>query len=230
MAAQNQALQRRGQLALALQEVLTVTVRLRRGETVTSDPGSFRSHVKQLLLNADQNARVFQYPGGYPKLATYAAVAFLDESVLSSRRPEFGSWAGRTLQEEIFGDHMAGENFFRNLEDLLVQHDSDDLADLLEVFQLCLLLGFRGRYAGTGGEVELQEIQDQVGRKIRRIRGETELLAPSWGLPKSEEPPRRVDPWARRMVAISIVMAVAVVALFVTYFLVLRSGLQGVGT
>jgi len=60
--------------------------------------------------------------------------------------------AGRT-----FRHHVAGEVFFRNLQDLLGKTDSPDLADLLEVYHLCLLLGFAGRYS-LGGRGELRAV------------------------------------------------------------------------
>src|SRR5690606_10520389 len=137
---------RRGQLALALQEPFTVAIRLRANRQVAADADSFRAHIKQLLGAADRAARRLGYDGGDVRLAVYAFIAFLDESVLNSNQPMFAAWPRQPLQEEIFGEHMAGENFFRYLDDLLARQDSEDLADLLEVYQLCMLLGFRGRY------------------------------------------------------------------------------------
>ena len=73
------------------------------------------------------------------------------------------------MQEERYGHHVAGEIFFQNIQKLLGRTDSQDLADLLEIYQLCLLLGFAGRYS-MGGRGELRSIAMQVGDKIQRIR------------------------------------------------------------
>jgi type VI protein secretion system component VasF len=51
------------------------------------------------------------------------------------------------LQEEMFGGHFAGEYFFRNVTDLLNRPESAEVADVLELHALCLLLGYRGRFA-----------------------------------------------------------------------------------
>ena len=59
--------------------------------------------------------------------------------------------------------------FFRSIERLLARADSEPLADLLEVHQLCLLLGFRGKYGATGA-AEIRNILAQIDEKIRRIR------------------------------------------------------------
>ena len=127
----------------------------------------------------------------------YAVVAFLDESVLNSAQPMFASWPNRPLQEEIFGGHMGGEVFFQHLRQLLARQDSEDLADVLEVFQLCLLLGFQGRYS-VADQGELRGLATAAGEKIRRIRGSFGELSPSWALPSRETAPRSRDtllPW-----------------------------------
>src|SRR5262249_46418349 len=64
--------------------------------------------------------------------------------------------------------------------------------------QLCLLLGFRGRY-GSGGQAELRTAIDAITDKIRRIRTITSELSPAWKLPLQDKLPSRSDPWARRL-------------------------------
>jgi type VI secretion system protein ImpK len=194
----SEASPRRGALALSLQEALTVTVRLRADRQIAADAGSFRQHIKQLLAAADRKAREAGYDGQNVKLAVYAFVAFLDESVLSSTHSMFAEWHRRPMQEEIFGDMLAGEVFFQNLRDLLARQDSEDLADLLEVYQLCMLLGFKGRYAaGDGGE--LGALMATVQDKVMRIRGGAEPVAASWALPEGEEVQVRQDTWLKPM-------------------------------
>src|SRR5579875_3423004 len=104
------------------------------------------------------------------RVATFAVVAFLDESILNSQNPIFIDWPRKPMQEELFGVHVAGEIFFGNLARLLGRQDSEPLADLLELHQLCLLLGFRGKYSASG-VAEIRSILGQIDEKIRRIRG-----------------------------------------------------------
>jgi type VI secretion system protein ImpK len=207
---------RRGELALLLQEPFTAAARLRANRQVAQDAESFRLRIKQLLGSADQDARRAGYDPAFVKLAIYAYVAFLDETVLTSAQPIFAAWPRQPLQEEIFGDHMAGQTFFAHLDDLLGRPDSDDLADLLEVFQLCMLLGFKGRY----GSAEDGGLRDRIGfadEKIRRIRGAVVPLAPGAPLPTGEAVPAHRDPWLGRMAsAAGLLLAVAVV-LFVVF-------------
>ena len=63
---------------------------------------------------------------------------------------------------------MAGELFFQYLQQLMARQDSPDLADMLEVYSLCLLLGFKGRYSATHGG-DMQVLIRQLAEKIDRI-------------------------------------------------------------
>jgi type VI secretion system protein ImpK len=218
---------RRGELALALQEPLTVAVRLRAGRQVAADSASFRAQVKHLLGSADQRARGAGYDGETVKLAVYAYIALLDESVLTSSHPMFAEWSRQPLQEEVFGEHMAGENFFRNVQDLLGRQDSDALADLLEVYQLCLLLGFHGRYGQTD-QSGVGTVISQIDAKIRRIRGAPPAdLAPDWSLPTDEDVVLGRDPWARRLSLAAAGAAGLAVLLYLLYRMLLGSGIAG---
>lgn len=214
---------RRGRLALALQEILTATVRLRSGRQVAADADAFRLHAKHVLAAAEQEARNAGYASADVKLALFAAVAFLDESVLNSGQPMFAEWPRKPLQDELFGGHLAGEVFFQYLRQLLERDDSPELGDLLEVFQLCLLLGFQGRYSMGDGGGELHAFTQRAGEKIARIRGPLGELAPAWRPPTDAVAPVRRDPWVRRLA----ITAGAVALLAVVLFGVYRLGLAG---
>jgi type VI secretion system protein ImpK len=215
---------RPGELALALQEAFTVVVRLRSGRQVAADAASFRTHIKQVVAAADRSARDAGYDAESVKLAVYAFIALLDESVLSSAQPMFADWSRQPLQEEVFGEHVAGENFFRTLDSLLAQQDSDGLADLLEVYLLCLLLGFHGRY-GAGGADRVSSIGAAVRLRIERIRGSTPELAPGWRLPAAENVVAARDVVARRLAVAAAAAAGATLVMFLLYWFVLRLGL-----
>jgi type VI secretion system protein ImpK len=211
-----------GALALSLQEAFTAAVRLRANRQGVADAASFRTHVKHLLRLADQEARQAGYDPAHVRFAIYAYVAFLDESVLNCNLPLFADWPRQPLQEEVFGDHMAGETFFRYLQDLLGQHDSAVIADVLEVYQLCMLLGFRGRY-GTDPAC-LQGILWTVQAKIDRIRGARGVLAPSAELPSNERVPASHDPWVPRLAIFAGASFLLMTALYVIYRIWLGSG------
>ncbi len=212
-------------LALVLQEVLTAIVRLRSNRQAVSDANSFRIHMREALKSADQEARKRGYSGDAIQLAIFAVVAFLDESILNSRNPLFADWPRKPLQEELFGTHMAGEVYFQNLQKLLGQPDSPELVDLLEVYYLCVLLGFGGRYS-MGNKGDLRAIMDAVADKIRRVRGPSPDLSPMWRLPQEAARTAGGDPWAGRLAIAAIACVTLLVVLFVIFKLSLGSGVS----
>jgi type VI secretion system protein ImpK len=128
----------------------------------------------------------------------------------------------------MFGHHIAGEIFFQNLDQLLGRDDSGALADVLEVYYLCMLLGFAGRYV-AGNRGELKVMMDRTAEKIRRIRGRAPDLSPAWQLPP--EPPRVYrDVWVKRLAFGAIGVLVLTLLLFLVFKLVLGGGASDLHT
>ena len=216
---------RRENLALAFQELLTVGERLRSNRQGVSDAASFRAQIWEAVKTADREARSRGYSADDIELAIFAAIAFLDESILNLRHPVFADWPRQPLQEERYGHHVAGEVFFQNLQKLLGRTDSPELADLIEVYYLCLLLGFAGRYS-LGGRGDLRAILQQTGEKLHRIRQSSARLSPDWDLPPETIKTVRADPWARGILMGTIASFVLAAALFATFHAMLGAGID----
>jgi type VI secretion system protein ImpK len=213
---------RAGHLALIVQELLTATVRLRANRQGPTDAETFRAHLKQLIGRADQDARQAGYSQGDVRYALYAVVAFIDESILNSAQPMFRDWPRRPLQDELFGGHVGGEAFFQYLQQLMSRDGTPDTADVLEVYLLCLLLGFQGRYSATNRD-ELGLWTSRLREMLTRMRGGTPPLAPDWAIPTGEVMPRQSDPRLRRLLYAGAGTLAAAAVLYVVYLIVLRS-------
>ena len=217
-------LERRAEnLAYCFQEVLTVGERLRANRQHVSDAESFRHQVREAIKTSAEEARRRGYSGEDIQLATFAVVAFLDESILNMHNPVFADWPRRPLQEEYFGHHVAGEIFFQNLDKILQRNDSQDMGDLLEVYQLCMLLGFAGKYS-IGGRSELQARVQITGEKIARIRQSSAELSPAWAVPNDQIQASGKDPWVKRLVFMTAGVLLITLLLFGTYKMGLGSG------
>lgn len=214
-----------GRLALALQEFLTAVVRLRAERQPVTDANAFRTHVTSLLARAEQDGIAMGFSAPDVRLAVFVVVAFLDESVLNVRNPAFSEWARRPLQDELFGAHMGGEWVFQHIEQLLARGDSPELADLLEVHQLCLLLGFHGKY-GSMENGQLHAITSRVGERLLRLRGTPGDLAPSWMPPEDRVDSR--DPWMRVLTYSAAGSVALLLILWTTYAVTLRSTTKGI--
>lgn len=203
-------------LALIFQELLTVAARVRSDRQAVSDAESFRAHIRSALKKAEQTGLAKGYNAQDIRMASFAVVALLDESILNSRNPAFSDWARKPLQEELFGGHVAGEVFFQGLDRLLAMKDSAELADLLEVYDLCLLLGYRGRY-GISGPEALRGYKDAIAEKIRRIRGPLRPFAAPWMDAVGAAHVVQRDRWTRRLAFTALGCLILAIVLFTVF-------------
>ena len=107
--------------------------------------------------------------------ARYAIAAFMDEQVLRTDWPGRNQWIARPLQFLYFNENTAGEGFFAHLQAL--QSQAATRAHVLEIYYLCLELGFQGKYAVRGGE-GMGPLIAQVGGEVSRALPPSEVLSP----------------------------------------------------
>ena len=189
------------------------------------DAGAFRSSMKAALAGAEADAARKGYTRDDARLANFAVVAFLDESVENANDPNFADWPRRPLQEELFGEQASGEIFFQCIDRLLARNDSPEDAEVLEVFALCLLLGYRGRHSANRQE-GVRPIVTTIADKLQRIRG-PHGLAPDWAPPQDAvlQPP--YDPWVRALILGTLGALLLAVLFFVGFKVALLSGASG---
>src|SRR5271169_3892295 len=222
------SLDRRGwTVALAYQEVLTAIVRLRYNRQTVTSADSFRTQMMQALGIAEQEARSRGCTTEDLNQVKFALVAFLDESALGCRNPAFSDWHRLPVQAQLYGHQLAGEVFFQELQKTLNRSDSQETADLLEVYYLCLLLAFKGRYAAGG---DLHSIMAGIQEKIRRVRGPSMALSPRGGIPADAIRLVQSDPWIRRLGIACIVICLLALAIFLVSKFLLVSGASDLST
>jgi type VI secretion system protein ImpK len=176
------AIARRENLALLYQGLLTGIVRIHSGRQPLVNADIFRRRTKEALAEVTREAMKRNYAAEHTIETDFAVVAFLDEVILSSKDPARDTWAQRPLQEELFNISTAGELFFTRIEKLLQRSDTSELADMLEVYYLCTLLGFEGQYATTS-KTEIHLLTGRLRQRIERIRGTDPRFSPTGILP-----------------------------------------------
>ena len=144
------------------------------------DEAIFSSKMADFLDNFDRNAKKLGASADDIHASKYAFCAAVDESILRSQFSIRAAWERRPLQLILFGDHLAGENFFVRLEELRAKGTSHIQA--LEVFHMCLLLGFEGKYIIEGTE-KLNYLTARLGDEIARMKGKGAGFAPHWARP-----------------------------------------------
>jgi type VI secretion system protein ImpK len=188
------AAERADTLALLYQGVLTGIVRIQAGRQSISDVETFRRRMKAALQDVMKEATVAGYEPTDIREAEFAVVAFLDEAILSSKEPRAEEWRKRPLHIELFGQAIAGHVFFDKLTDIERRRDSLQLADLLEVYLLCLLLGFEGRFAPPLNN-EAHRIIERLRGRIESIRSINYKLSPVVDLAPESQPVSGGPPW-----------------------------------
>lgn len=145
-----------------------------------SDAAAFTERIRTFLDEFERNARRLNTSADDIYAAKYAFCAAVDELILTSGFSIREAWERQPLQLTFFGQHLAGEGFFTLLE----THRAQGAARLpsLEVFHLCLLLGFRGKYMMDGPE-KLTYLTARLGDEIAHHKGQRAGFAPHWQAP-----------------------------------------------
>jgi type VI secretion system protein ImpK len=205
-------------LALLYEGILTAIVRVQTSRQQVQDPESLRIRMKQALKEIAEIAPRKGYSAEDLQEADFAVVAFLDETILAASDGSASQWAGKSLCEELFGQRSAGELFFKRLEALRANRDSLELAEVLEVYYLCLLLGYEGKFSG-GSSPELQMLMSNVRERVERIFGRSPEFSPDAELPdEALPPPPKADPLNNQTKLFALAAAVLAVLSFIGFY------------
>jgi len=147
-------------------DLFLIVIRMRESEDL-GDPASLRKLIMYYLDLFKRNCRTAGIAEDAVNESLYAIVALIDETVLSVGGACRDYWFGRPLQLDFFGDNIAGEEFYNRLQKL--QTMAEKKKDVLEVYYLCLSLGFEGKYKILDPQ-ERSTLLDETGRKLRRAK------------------------------------------------------------
>jgi type VI secretion system protein ImpK len=150
----------------------------------------------------------------------FALVALTDETVLQKGGPLRDYWLPRPLQLRYFNENIAGEAFFSRLESI---RKDPARSDVLRVYYLCLLFGFRGQYAVRGGQTDLSEIIERVRDELVRKKAIASDVALS---PSGKRPYEAIADARRNSLIVWISVASATASLIVYLWFKLSLGSQ----
>jgi type VI secretion system protein ImpK len=124
---------------------------------------------RQLLARVEE-FEVEARAGGVPRpkivAARYLLCTFIDEAVAATPWGASDAWSERTLLQEFHDEPWGGEKAFKLLERM--GEDIAANADVLELFYVCLALGFEGRYRGKpNGRAQLDAIATRLVHAVR---------------------------------------------------------------
>lgn len=140
------------------------------------DEEVLRQRIQKLLDRAEKDARAARHDPEDVEAATFALVAFIDETILSSDWSQKGRWLSRPLQLQRYQRYDAGEYFYERLDYLRAAPAAR--AQALEVYYLCMTLGFKGQYMLHEQE-KLRFLIEETHRELGRLPAmEADRIAP----------------------------------------------------
>ena len=97
----------------------------------------------------------------------YALVAHLDEIALRKPGSIRDYWVNNLLQMHFFRENVAGDGFFVRLDRIRTRAKKKDKSrELLDVYYLCLLFGFEGRYRVNRNQAELSQLRESLSKEL----------------------------------------------------------------
>jgi type VI secretion system protein ImpK len=148
--------------------------------TQHNDIAGLHRQMIQAIQNFENTARS---SGASPEgiiAGRYALCAAIDEAVLNTPWGSSSLWSNQTMLSTFHQETSGGEKFFLIL-DRIRQEPARNI-DLLELYALCLAMGFEGKFRiQDNGRVRLDGLREELFQVIRGQRGEYEReLSPHW--------------------------------------------------
>jgi type VI secretion system protein ImpK len=155
-------------------------------------------------------------------LAKYALVSWIDEMLVEIPWEGRDYWSNNVLEVELFNTRLCNEQFYTRAQ------ESSTLArrDALEVFYVCVVLGFRGLYrdpqtatmfaAAHGLPPDLDTWAKQASLAIRLGQGRPALAAPRRDI--AGAPPLRTKPLVAWSWLAALLLAVGAAVSYAMFF------------
>ena len=166
-------------LVNAASVILTVSNRLRTTLEHQDIQGLQRQLIDE-LRQFESAAKNLLLPQEQVMSARYLLCTMLDEIVLNTPWGAASRWGQHSLLSQFHNETGGGEKCFAVLQRMLespAQH-----LNVLELFYLCLSLGFQGKFKlDPRGRENLDHISNTLYQTIKNYRGEFEPdLSPNW--------------------------------------------------
>jgi len=155
----------------------------------STDSGS-PTALRKLLLSFFDSYEQQCYAQGFSnevvEESKFALCAYIDECIRNKGGELYEFWSNESLSLTYFKDSIAGETFYLRLQEL--QKRPYENISIIEVYYLCLALGFEGHYKLTDPG-KAQEVQRSLWKLIESISGHTSnSFSPSAGVHPGEPP------------------------------------------
>lgn len=175
--------------------LLDLILRLKAG--IVTPSNDLRPQVAGMLDEFEKRAERYRFSSKIVQVSKFALASFVDETVLINNFPMRHEWERNPLQLEYFGEQLAGNKFFEKLDSMLKQIEVTQ--DAVEIYYVCMLLGFKGRYAIYEQEKLLAIMQETANALVKVGKIKPVELSPNWLANDQPTPPKKrgMPVWAK---------------------------------
>ncbi len=175
--------------------VFDLILRIKAG--IVAPSNELRPQVAAMLADFEKRAERYRFNHKIVQVAKFALASFVDETVLTNNFPLRDEWEKYALQLEYFGEQLAGNKFFEKLDAMLKQIETTQ--DAVEIYYVCMLLGFKGRYGVYEQEKLLAIMQKTANALVKVGKIKPIELSPNWLANDQPKPPekRGMPVWAK---------------------------------
>jgi type VI secretion system protein ImpK len=175
--------------------IFDLVLRLKAG--IVAPSNALRPQIASMFEDFEKRAERYRFNHKIIQVSKFALAAFVDETVLTNNFPLRDEWEKYALQLEYFGEQLAGNKFFDKLDAMLNQIEVTQ--DAVEIYYVCMLLGFKGRYAVYEQEKLLAIMQNTANALVKIGKIKSVELSPNWVANDQPKPPekRGMPVWAK---------------------------------
>ncbi|MGY8668616.1 type IVB secretion system protein IcmH/DotU [Bradyrhizobium sp. UFLA05-109] len=150
-------------LVAAATPILLVVAQLRMVES--ADIGAMRRGAVEQIRRFEERAVKNQARRGDVSAARYLICALVDEAVMTTTWGSESAWSDNSLLNQFHNETWGGEKVFQIVE--RVQAEPAKYLALLKLVNVCLLMGFEGKYrVMEGGREQLEDLRSEVHRLL----------------------------------------------------------------
>jgi type VI secretion system protein ImpK len=175
--------------------IFDLILRLKAG--IVAPSNDLRPKVAAMLEEFEKRSERYRINHKIVQVSKFALAAFVDETVLMNNFPMRDQWEKYALQLEYFGEQLAGNKFFEKLEAMLGQIEVTK--DAVEIYYVCMLLGYKGRYAVYEQEKLLAIMERTANALVKAGKIVPVEITPHWLANDQPEPPKKrgMPIWAK---------------------------------
>lgn len=183
------------------------------------EPEILKSKVNEMFDKFDRDARNNDIDYEKVKYSKFALAAFLDETIISSQWNQKQEWLTEPLQLKLFNTFNAGEEFFSNIN--LIRQKTTANKDVLEIYYLCLTLGFKGKYQFQSPE-NIRRVIDDLNMELH-----PQMFKAMDEISPNAKPRENFVQSVKSRNAQLWVFPLAAVIIFIIFYLIMSSSISG---